>query len=373
MHPSPIPKTGRPQLGLSLIEILVGIAIGAIAILAIFQTVTVWTKHTLTTSAGSDAQMAGTLALFSIERDLKQAGHGFAKATAPVMGCDVQASGPVSTRAFNFPLSPVTITQGAGGAPDQISVLYGDSSFFVDIENFSAATSSAKTLDRRNGFKRGDLAIVAGNASASAASATCRLVEITNDLNTDGKTVDHVSGTYSNYYSAASGASRYNDVSGTGALFSSGTMYDLGPEPVLNTWKIANGKTLVRSELFQGTPDVEIAENVVNLKAEYGIDTDNDKRISAAEWSASAPADWTRVLALRVALLVRSRQFERNPDAGSTASSAVTTAAPAWAGGAFVMTNVDGSSGATSPENDWHFYRYRVYERVIPFRNRLWN
>ena len=68
----------RRALGLSLVEILVGVAIGLIGIVAIFQAVAVWSKHTATTSAGGDAQVAGTLALFNIERDLKQAGHGFA-------------------------------------------------------------------------------------------------------------------------------------------------------------------------------------------------------------------------------------------------------------------------------------------------------
>jgi len=72
------------------------------------------------------------------------------------------------------------------------------------------------------------------------------------------------------------------------------------------------------------------------------------------------------VRAIRVALLARSRQFERNP---------VTTTAPVWARGAFVMTNLDGSAQATSPANpadNWRNYRYRVYEKVIPLRNMIW-
>ena len=67
----------RRARGLSLVEILVGVAIGLIGIVAIFQAVAVWSKHTATTTSGGDAQVAGTLALFNIERDLKQAGHGF--------------------------------------------------------------------------------------------------------------------------------------------------------------------------------------------------------------------------------------------------------------------------------------------------------
>ena len=58
--------SARVQAGVSLIEILVGLGIGLVAVLAIFQTVAIWSRHTQTTSAGGDAQIAGTLALFGL-------------------------------------------------------------------------------------------------------------------------------------------------------------------------------------------------------------------------------------------------------------------------------------------------------------------
>lgn len=52
---------------------------------------------------------------------------------------------------------------------------------------------------------------------------------------------------------------------------------------------------------------------------------------------------------------------------------------PKWAGGTFVMRNIDGSqdSGATAVNgenaaNNWRNYRYRVYESVVPLRNIIW-
>ena len=139
------------------------------------------------------------------------------------------------------------------------------------------------------------------------------------------------------YYAAASGASRYNDAAGTGVIYTSGSVYDLGPSPTRTTWSVRNFRSLVRNEMFQNVPDTEVADSVINLKAEYGIDSvlPLDHQISAAEWSASAPADWTNVLAIRVAVLVRSRQFERNGDPGASAPSPVTASAPTWAGGTF--------------------------------------
>jgi type IV pilus assembly protein PilW len=380
--------------GLSLIEVLVGVAIGLIGLVAIFQAVAVWTKHTQSTSSGGDAQVAGTLALFNIERDLKQAGHGFGNAKMPVMGCTVAVTdtGPPARPAFGFGLQPVQIAASAAGAPDQIQVLYGDSSFFVDEANFTAATSIRKTLQRRAGFKIGDLAVVAVNPGASAATASCQLIEITDDTDVDGFSVAHTDLPYTSFYDAASAAlvtPRFNNpASAPGAT--SGNMYNLGPQPVLNTWSIESNRLLTRTEVLQvkASLPMQIAEGVINLKAEYGYDTNNNGRIDDtpgnAEWLQALPAgaDWRRVLAIRVAVLVRSRQFERTADPSASATFAVTPSAsnPYYFGDPvnrkFLMTNVSGQpdsfgDGNADP-NNWRYYRYRVYERVIPLRNVLW-
>jgi len=382
------PSQRRSSRGLSLIEILVGVAIGLIGVVAIFQAVAVWTKHTQSTSSGGDAQVAGTLALFNIERDIKQAGHGFGKAATPVMGCQVA----MNQAPFGFALRPVQIAAGAGGAPDQINVLYGDSSFFVDEGSVTGSTAISKTLKRRAGFKMGDLAVVAVNPGASAATASCQLIEITNDLLPDGVTLAHTDIPYANFYHGASAPAvtpRFNDPA-SAPLATVGTMYNLGPQPVLNRWWIQGNRVLTRSEILQiqASPEAQIAEGVINLKAEYGYDTNNNGQIDDSavnvEWLTALPAgaDWRRVLAIRVAVLVRSRQFERNPDPGASAAWAVTPSAsnPYYFGDPvnrkFLMTNVngqpDGFLDTDAVPNNWRYYRYRVYERVIPLRNLLW-
>jgi len=382
----------RSSLGFTLVEILVGVAIGLIGVVAIFQAVAVWTKHTQTTSSGGDAQVSGTLALFNIERDLKQAGHGFGKAATGVMGCPVAVtdSGPPARAAFSFNLRPIQIIAGAGGAPDEIRVLYGDSSFFVDEGIVTDSTATRKTLRRRGGFRTGDLAVVAVNAGASAATASCQLIEITDDAVPDGYSVDHLNAAYQSYY-AASGvatAPRFNNPASAPAP-AAGTMYNLGPQPVLDRWWIQGNRILTRSEVLQiqATPaDMQIAESVINLKAEYGYDTNGNGQIDDSlpanpEWLTALPAnaDWRRVLAIRVAVLVRSRQFERSADTSASAPGAVTTVNPFYfddpTGRPFLMTNVDGTSPAITTvgdPNNWRHYRYRVYERVIPLRNLIW-
>ncbi|HEY2558539.1 MAG TPA: PilW family protein [Caldimonas sp.] len=371
------------SLGLSLVEVLVGVAIGLIGVVAIFQAIAVWSRHTSTTTAGGDAQVAGTLALFNIERDVKQAGHGFGRAISQVMGCDVAATDTTPARAFNFGLRPVEIAASAGGAPDSISILYGNSSFYVEEGDFTDATASTKKMRRRGGFKIGDVAVVAVNPGASAATAACQLVQLTDDTDPDGYTVAHSTVPFVSFYAASSpaAASRFNSAVAPGAL--SGTMYNLGPDPRLDVWSIQNNHVLVRGDSIHATAPIPIGEGVINLKAEYGVDGDGDGVISPAEWQTAAPADWRRVLAIRVAVLVRSRQFEKHGDAGAASGVLAVTPTvknPYYFGDAvnrkFLMTNVDGSADTLSDTdvdpNNWRFYRYRVYERVIPLRNMLW-
>ena len=79
---------------------------------------------------------------------------------------------------------------------------------------------------------------------------------------------------------------------------------------------------------------------------------------------------------------MRSRQFERNGDPAASGVRAVTPTAnnPYYFGDPvnrkFLMTNVNGGldsfDDVTADPNNWRYYRYRVYERVIPLRNMLW-
>jgi len=385
----------RPQRGFTLIEVLVGLGIGLVGIVVMFRMVALWETSSRSATAGSDTQVSGTLAMFALERDLKQAGMGFGNADAPFMGCPVTAENtgaPINIPAF----VPVRIVQGAGGAPDSVEVLYGDSSFFGgnapapdpfapfvvqgrDLM-FKSSTASTKTLERRGMFRPGDLAVVAGNETVAPASATCHLIEVTGTANPDNVTIDHGIGNYNSFYAVAPVAARFNPAAGTGGVFVAGRIYNLGPNPQRNIWQIRADGTLTRSDAIHPGPPVDVAERVINLKAEYGVDTNADRRPDT--WTAAPPADWTTVLAVRTALLVRSRQYESSVDPNTNLPFAVTPTAqnPCWADcvGAhrFVMRNVDGTADAfndaTPDVNNWRYYRYRVYERVVPMRNMVW-
>jgi type IV pilus assembly protein PilW len=138
--------------------------------------------------------------------------------------------------------------------------------------------------------------------------------------------------------------------------------------------------TLRTTDLQGGDAPNPLISNVVNLKLQYGIDTDGDGALDtwvaadasggAGDWSPAAvlraPVETlARVKALRVGLIVRGEQFDR-----------AATRAFDW-----VLFDCEANdkracpgrlagSIAASSRGGWH---YRVYETVVPLRNLLWN
>ncbi len=372
------------QRGLSLVEIMVGVVIAMIGIVVIFQMLAVAEERKRTASSGSDVQVTGVIAMSNLERDLREAGYGFASAgfdagVTPVMGCTVDAydSGrPVAV--FSFRLTPIQIVQGAGAASDTIVVLRGNSSTFGASLVFTESTNTSKRTRGRAGLNPRDYVII----GRSTPSLQCMLAELTNTSNPDGLTVNHALGPYSYTVFLTNGTTqtltrtaRFNNPA-PGLSFTNGFLFNLGNGARRNIWTVQNGRLQFSNDLLyvdgdgDGANDVtEVADNIVSLQAQYGIDADNNGRITSGEWTTTDPvtaAGWANILAVRVGLLVRSPQFER---------AAVTTVVPTWSGGSFVITNLDGSASGTTPAdpaNNWRNYRYRVYENVIPLRNMLW-
>jgi type IV pilus assembly protein PilW len=370
--------SSRRQKGMSLIEIMVGVLIGLIGCVIIFQMYSAAEERKRTIASGSDMDISGRLGLMTLERDIQLAGYGFGAAASAaaggVLNCTVTAYDELRAGAkdFTFSLVPVLIQDGAGGAPDTVTTLRGNSSFVVSpkiIDNSASGTKRIKAdTGGRTGVQRGDV-VIAVNVTGGLA---CAMFEITDDTNADQLTLDHASGPYTDA-ALQPRTARYNKAGGVAfALADEGTLYSLGPGPARNVWSVQNGKLAVLNDLASttGTPG-EAADLIVNLQAEYGIDGSDgsplDGLISSAEWTTVAPADWAQVLAVRFALLARSTQFER---------SKVTIAAPRWSAGPFVMTDLNGATdtdpgGTNGDVNNWRNYRYNVFEAVVPLRNTI--
>ena len=109
---------------------------------------------------------------------------------------------------------------------------------------------------------------------------------------------------------------------------------------------------------------IPVVPDVVNLKLQYGLDTDNDGTVdtwqaptgqwSPANLSLQPLATISQILAVRVAIVTRSAQYEKD----------AVTSGP--------LRMFDGSVSMTLTADQQH-YRYKVLETVVPLRNAIWN
>ena len=363
-----------PSRGMSLIEILVGLAIGLIGMLIMFQMFVASAERNRSTSSGNDAQIAGAIGLYQMERDIKEAGLGFGlipiKGKAGgVAGCAVSAyNSNLATPVIpDIKLAPVEIIQ-ANGVPDQLVVLHGNPKYFVLSRKFGSSTATSKTLVNRGGFNNGDILLVTDMGTDD--TGQCALVEVTGTAGSDLKTVDHLAaGThYASFPSGTDTVATMNPPGGVNVAGGTGYAYNLGQAPARTVWRVtpagaASPNQLVMRDSLHSETDVAVTDGIVDLRAQYGVDADANGQIADTEWVRTVPDDWSRVLAVRFALLARSQQYEK---------AAVTTTAPRWSGGDFAMANLDGSTGSPGGVSDWRHYRYRVYETIVPLRNMIW-
>lgn len=322
------------QQGMSLVEVMVGLVIGMIGILVVFQTMSVWGARTSTTMSGGDARTSGAIGMYYLEQDLAQAGLGFSHTA--FAGRQFNPGCNVTGGSANFPLVAVDIDDGADGAPDIVTVLYASSSNpsvnFSDVGLFEDDKSGSGTTFSYQGhaLRAADRVVLTTLSGGGA----CVLRQITNA-----------------HTQTALNKITLNAAPG----FSQGNLLYFGDAPQRARWRV-NAASLERTNtIFVAAAEAspQVADGVVDLQAQYGL--------LNGTWQAADPGDWGQVRAIRVAFLVRSKQFEKE---------AVTTVAPVWHTGnatatAFVMSDLgDGTS--------WQRYRYEVFERTIPLRNVIW-
>ena len=371
----------KSMLGMSLVEILAAMLVGLIGMTIIMQVFSVSEGRKRTTTGTSDAQITGNIAMFTIEHELRSAGFGMLTSDSNMLGCTTVAYDDDRTNPdFNFTMAPVVITDGAGGAPDQMTIIYGDAPQSVNGADFASGVAPDANFPLGNaaGFRLGEIAV----ASDPAAGVNCAMVEITGFAAGAVNNVVHATGavyTYTNYLgfpvTVTASRNKAGGVNVGGNFTDSAQLFSLGRNPVVMTYLVNNNKMETRTLIpFDAALDTdgddlseaEVASGIVQFQAQYGKDTDADRVVDT--WDQTTPVNepgWLQVQAVRFALLVRSQQFER---------TAVTTAVPTWYGGAFTMTNVDGTADSNPGDaNDWRHYRYRTYQTVVPLRNMIWS
>lgn len=375
-------QRARRQQGFSLVEILVGMLVGLVVTIIIYQVVATYEGVKRTTTTGADTQQNGIFSLTTVERDVRAAGWGMP--TADVMPCSTfftyYSTGAVTGPVPNFSGAPVRITDGgtAAGASDSITVLWGTSVRsnvrIALLQNVIANPTGTAASNLQPTTKVG-LSSVGGFVWLTDDLSNCALAQITasvvNGASPGTVVLSHDPATGTATQPTFNPTASYMTAHGWPTSYSTNPrIFDVGTL-TQRTYSVSNG-TLTSQDFFSSTTQVDVADNIVSLKAQYGISDAGSQVVNnwvsatstggAGNWATPTVTDLKRIKAIRIAVVARSPLKERL-EAGATACTTTTVAPASWPGGPTIDLSND---------PDWRCYRYRTFETVVPLRNVLW-
>ncbi len=365
--------------GFTLIELLVGVVLGLLAVGLISSVLLTWEGRKRTTTAGSDAQVNAALALYTLQRDIQMSGFGMT--TTGAAGCAVRMRRG-STDGPSLTLAPVHLSRTQTDGPVTVTVMMsGQRNFTMPVrvaeDHRRDATAFVVNAQTHLGNTVGDLmlAVPSTDSSTQVANPWCTVFQVSSRAD-DRLGHEASAGTPWNQDLANSifpGAVNTDVSYGAGSA-----LINLGdPERfVVRRYSLADqqlqSETLDPATAAWATPEA-IFPHVIDLQGVYGLDRNADGTVDT--WTATSPttqATWAQVLAVRLAVVTRSEQYEGRP--GQTATE-VTSTAPTWTPDGVNATALPVSARVTCPASEsdcWKHYRYKVFETVIPLRNMLW-
>ncbi len=341
------------QSGFTLIELMVGLTIGLLATLVIMQTLSLFEGQKRTTAGTADAQVNGSIALYSIQRQVQMAGYGLPiydantlKNDSPLKCSPSTIDHDANAGTAKVDLFPISISDGGVGGSDQITVRYFPNPNGGLPVNVITIGGLILGVDNTLGCANNDIALVVHGTTCNAARVN------DTDLATD---TTHITLAGPDVASMTTGpGANYARLSCLGSL----TQF---------TFR-------VNANQLESNNSPVIAE-IVNMQAQYGVSaTANSNQIiqwvepTGATWAAPSVANRNRIRAIRLAVVARNGLLEKTN---------VTTAAPiAWAdvpvAGPITVASPAPAIDLSGTAN-WQQYRYRVYETIIPLRNLTWS
>ncbi|HEY4137133.1 MAG TPA: PilW family protein, partial [Casimicrobiaceae bacterium] len=343
-----------PQRGAGLVEVMVGVTVALFATLVIYVVVGSADRLRRDSQSAGDAQQTGLFVLSRIGFDIANAGSGFASAAKALSTC------PASTNVADT-LRPIAVLIGDSGrddVPDSVAIRYAVTAAIAGPATFAAAAPAGANflIQSPYAFAVGDRIIAVGR------NGECEPTDVISSVTSAPGVVEVVHAPLATAFAASSWLIDLGAVNDAQVI-----RYDVQSN-VLRTTDLLNGDT----------PN-PLASNIVNLKLQYGIDSDGDGTLDSwvparsgplGDWSTTAllmaPADvLSRIKAIRVALIVRSDFVDRG----------IKTTFD-WT--LFDCEAIDKSScpgrlsGSVAPTTAGG-YRYRLHETVVPLRNTLWN
>ena len=163
------------QAGFTLVELMVGLAIGMLATVVIIQVISVFDAQRRTTTGSADAQTNGGIALHTIGREAQMAGYPLFPAADSPMECTTLTFGATGVTSIN----PFTITDGVAAAgvsaSDTITIRYGSSPMGGVPSPITAMAGNVVTIGSNLGCNVNDITLSAWEPPAQCrAQPLCR-------------------------------------------------------------------------------------------------------------------------------------------------------------------------------------------------------
>lgn len=341
--------------------------IGMFGIMIMMQVFGLAEQQKRATTSGGDAQTSGAIALFGLQRDIRQAGLGISD--AKLAACNLTLRAGVT---MNL-MAPVTVNHASIPAgdtnTDTVLVVYGNANGSPEGDGISSQPGGATyAVQTPTSFSIGDKVVAAPKIRVSPCNLS--LDSVVNVITPNVAVTTGVAG------------------------MANGTLFNLGKVPKVYAYAIRGGTltvcdfTVADCSAGGSTGDatiwVPIASNIVSMKAQYGKDTNTpmDGVVDTYNQTALANAcDMAKTSAIRVAIVARSAQPERDDPAIGIWKN-LTNTAPVWEG-----TTAQTTTSPTNPTatpfvltalanlptgTTWKNYRYRVFQTVVPIRNVAW-
>ncbi len=366
------------QAGFTLVEIMVGLAIGLLATIVIMQVFSVFETQKRTTTGSADAQTNGNIALYEIQRELQMAGYplipygqpGIADSALECASLNINGVNDMTTPNR---LSPLVISDGgASGGSDSITIRYGSSlNGGIPVQITAAPVPSASLpspaidvpVTSNLGCSNSDIALIINGANCAMTAVAASGVPVA---------ISGVPST-STTVTLTNNPALPANIAVANALFSC-----LG-----NNWNeitYAVNTATGNLERTAGGVTTPMVAGIVNLQAQYGVAaTATSNQVSqwvdaTGAWATPGMtlANRNRIKAIRLAVVARNAKME---------TSVVTNGcSPSLPNGpcSWDATSANPPTASPAPAIDlraypnWQQYRYRVFDSITPLRNMVW-
>lgn len=331
--------SGARARGISLVELMVGVVVALVAVIVIMQVFQLSEGQRRTTTGGDDAQTTGLIASTVLQKDLRQAGQSIVHPS--LLACNLTLpNGRIINNLAGVAINHADIPAGDTGT-DTLRVVYGTGTGSPEGSRIQAQPSNdvfAVAAPRSFALNNRVIATAENRPTPCAPTLTSvRVAPLGNNVTT------------------SVGA----------AGMTNGVLHNLGQEAVTRAYRVVNGQLTVCDFLVQNCTQTAaanwtpIADGVVSLRAQYGEDTTVTMDGTVEQFTQTTPTTacgWYRRPAVRMVMVVRSGQLERDN---------VTTTAPTWAGTADAPISLSGLT-------NWQRFRYKTFETTVALRNIAW-